>query len=88
MPRLSIDLTAQEHQRLKAVAALNGQTIKDFVLSRTLKDVPDVSVMSEDEAMQALVDFLKPRVEQAETGRTVHIPPGGLLDHVKGRAKG
>ncbi|MCF4166395.1 antitoxin [Zavarzinia compransoris] len=88
MPRLSIDLTTQEHQRLKAVAALNGQTIKEFVLSRTLKDVPDVAAMSEDEAMQTLADFLKSRVEQVKAGETVGIPPGDLLKHVKARAKG
>lgn len=68
MPRLSIDITAEEHQKLKAIAALNGQSIKDFVLDRTLGEAPAVDDMSEDEALKALSDFLKPRIEQAQRG--------------------
>lgn len=36
MSRLSIDVTAEQHQRLKALAALKGLTIKQFVLASTL----------------------------------------------------
>ncbi len=68
MPRLSIDITAEEHQKLKAIAALKGQSIKDFVLNRTLGEAPSVDDMSEEEALEALSDFLKPRVEQARRG--------------------
>ena len=68
MPRLSIDITPEEHQKLKAIAALKGQSIKDFVLKRTLGEAPAVDDMSEDEALEALSDFLKPRVEQARRG--------------------
>ena len=41
MPRLSIDITSEEHQKLKAIAALKGQSIKDYVLKRTLGDAPE-----------------------------------------------
>ena len=68
MPRLSIDITAEEHQKLKAIAALKGQSIKDFVLKRTLGDAPALDAMSEEEAFGALAEFLKPRIEQAERG--------------------
>lgn len=68
MPRLSIDITPEEHQKLKAIAALKGQSIKDFVLKRTLGEAPAVDDMSEDEALEALSDFLKPRIEQARRG--------------------
>ncbi len=66
MPRLSIDITPEEHQKLKAIAALKGESIKDFVLKRTLGDALDD--MSEAEAVAALADFLKPRIEQARRG--------------------
>ena len=66
MPRLSIDITPEEHQKLKAIAALKGESIKDFVLKRTLGDALDD--MSEAEAVAALADFLKPRIEQARLG--------------------
>lgn len=68
MPRLSIDITPEEHQKLKAIAALKGESIKDFVLKRTLGDVPTLGDMSEDQAVAALADFLKPRIEQARRG--------------------
>ena len=68
MPRLSIDITPEEHQKLKAIAALKGESIKDYVLKRTLGDAPTLEDMSEDEAVSALADFLKPRIEQARRG--------------------
>ena len=68
MPRLSIDITPEEHQKLKAIAALKGESIKDYVLKRTLGDAPALDDMSEDEAVAALADFLRPRIEQARLG--------------------
>ena len=38
MSRISIDVTTEEHQKLKAVAALKGLSIKEYVLERTLGD--------------------------------------------------
>ena len=35
MNRISIDVTAEQHKKLKALAALQGKTIKQFVLERT-----------------------------------------------------
>ena len=34
MPRLSIDISPEQHQKLKAIAALKGQSIKEYVLNR------------------------------------------------------
>ena len=68
MPRLSIDLTPEEHRQLKAIAALKGESIKDYVLKRTLGDAPALDDLSEAEAVAALSDFLRPRIEQAQRG--------------------
>ncbi|NET55854.1 MAG: antitoxin [Symploca sp. SIO2E6] len=68
MPRLSIDITPEQHQQLKAIAALSGKTIKEYVLERSLPDLPINSEMSEEEALAQLVAFLKPRIEAAERG--------------------
>ncbi len=68
MPRLSIDLTLEEHQKLKAIAALKGESIKDYVLKRTLGDAPALDHMTEDEAVAALSDFLRSRIEQVRRG--------------------
>lgn len=68
MPRLSIDITPEEHQKLKAIAALKGQSIKEFVLQRTLGDAPALDDMTEREAFGVLADFLKRRIDQARRG--------------------
>ena len=36
MSRISIDVTDAEHKKLKALAALSGKSIKEFVIERTL----------------------------------------------------
>ena len=68
MPRFSIDISPEDHQNLKAVAALKGQSIKDYVLGRAPGDVPALDGMSEDQAFMALANFLEPRIEQARRG--------------------
>ena len=70
MPRLSIDITTEQHQHLKAVAALNGQSIKEFVLSRTFRDTADLADTDGD-TTQALRVFLEGRMQQVRDGRTV-----------------
>ena len=61
--RLSIDLTPEQHQLLKVAAALQGDSIKDFVLKRTLPDI------QEQQALQKLEDFLAPRIKSAKEGK-------------------
>lgn len=68
MPRLSIDVTAEEHRKLKAISALKGESLKEYVLKRALGDTLNLDTMSENEAVAALSDFLKPRIEQAQRG--------------------
>ncbi len=62
--RLSIEVSPEQHQRLKAVAALSGQSIKDYVLDRVLPD-------EEDEALQQLEEFLEPRLKESGMNKTV-----------------
>ena len=68
MPRLSIDITEDQHRRLKATAALNGQSIKDFVMTRTLGNPTDADEMTQDEAWAALNALLEERLAQARRG--------------------
>lgn len=60
--RLSIEISKDQHQKLKAAAALQGQSIKDYVLKRTLP-APE-----EKTALQELESFLAPRIEAARNG--------------------
>lgn len=71
MSRLSIEVTAEQHQRLKAVAALSGMSIREYVLARVLPPVPEREDLSEEEALYRLEAFLKPRIEAAERGAVV-----------------
>ena len=60
--RLSIEITPEQHQRLKAIAALQGKTIKDYVLERALPELDDHNDLKQ------LEDFLKSRVDAAQNG--------------------
>ena len=63
MARLTIDMTNQEHQALKAMAALEGKTIKQFTLERLF------SVDSSGpEALEPIQALLAERVAQAQRG--------------------
>ncbi len=37
MSRLTIDITVQQHQALKAMAALQGKTIKEYAIERLFR---------------------------------------------------
>ena len=66
MGRLSIEISEREHQRIKALAALSGVSIKDYILERTLAD--DKANASETQALAQLQKLLEPRVAAAERG--------------------
>lgn len=61
MSRISIDVTEEQHQRLKAIAALKGMSIKDYVLASTLGD-PD-----ETAALRELETLLDARIARTRT---------------------
>ncbi|MYD78832.1 MAG: DUF1778 domain-containing protein [Gammaproteobacteria bacterium] len=60
--RLSIEITQEQHRKLKATASMQGKSIKDYVLDRTLPD------SDEEAALKELEVFLQPRVEEALRG--------------------
>ncbi len=71
--RLSLDITQEQHKRLKVVAALNGQTMKDYVLSRVFSETSaqEDLVQEDDKALRQLEAFLAPRLEEAKQGKYV-----------------
>ena len=62
MSRISIDVSGEDHQKLKALAALHGKSIKDYVLERALGS-PE---QDEIQALSELESFLDDRIRQAE----------------------
>lgn len=64
MSRLTIDMTDQQHQSLKALAALQGKTIKQYALERLFPGDTDA-----DQAWQELKDLLDDRVKAGLSGK-------------------
>ncbi len=62
MSRISIDISDEEHRKLKAMAALKGQSLKDFLLQRTLGE----ERTAEEAALVELVALLDARVQRSE----------------------
>jgi hypothetical protein len=84
MSRLSIELTPEQHQRLKAMAALSGQTMKDYILARALPSLPEErDALSEEEALHQLEVFLKPRIEEAQRGEVVGKSVEQIFEEVR-----
>ncbi len=59
MSRLIVGVTAKEHQTIKTLAAMEGKTIKEYVLERVLPG------NDPDEAWQELEAFLESRIANA-----------------------
>jgi len=60
--RLSIEVSPEQHQQLKAVAALCGKSIKAYVLERVL---PDTQAGDDAKALSQMETFLEPRFKAA-----------------------
>ena len=87
MARISIDVTPEQHQRLKTFAALRGQSIKDYVLEQSLSPLVDNDALSEEEALHQLEEFLKPRIEAAERGEIVSRSVTQIFEDARRKAK-
>ncbi len=77
--RLSIEITREQHQKLKASAALQGKSIKDYVLERAMPANDD------ETALRKLEDFLKPRLEAAKRGEWSDRTAAQIFDSVRER---
>ncbi|MCG9537115.1 antitoxin [Providencia huaxiensis] len=61
MSRLTIDITEQQHQSLKALAALQGKTIKQYTLEHFFPN-------EDEQACLTLKTLLEPRINNGLTG--------------------
>lgn len=66
MSRLVIDMTGEQHQQIKALAAMRGKTIKEFVLEQIFP--MDISP-EEQGAWKELQSILSTRIKSAEQGK-------------------
>lgn len=75
MSRLTIDMTDKQHQSLKALAALQGKTIKQYALERLFPGDTDA-----DQAWQELKTLLGTRVNEGLAGKVSSKSVGEILD--------
>jgi hypothetical protein len=77
MTRLSIELTPKPHQSIKALAAMQGKSLKEYAIDHLLP-------MTEDEklAMQELKALLEPRIERAMRGEFSDKTPDEIFEEV------
>jgi len=64
MSRLTIDITDQQHQSLKIMAALQGKTIKQYTIERLFTD--DINT---DQPWQQLKILLEQRIHDGLSGK-------------------
>lgn len=65
MSRLVIDMTGEQHQQIKTLAAMRGKTIKEFVLEQIF---PMRINQEEQGAWEELQSILSARIENAKNG--------------------
>jgi hypothetical protein len=75
MSRLTIDITDQQHQSLKALAALQGKTIKQYAIERLFP-----ADASGDKAWQELKALLGQRIAEGLAGGVSAKSIGGIVD--------
>lgn len=83
MSRLTIDLTDQQHQSLKALAALQGKTIKQYALEHLFPGDTNA-----DQAWQELRTLLATRIDEGLAGKVSTQRISDIVDEelAKGRA--
>lgn len=63
MSRLIVDISKEQHQIIKALAATEGKTIKDYVLEKVLPVSDETDI---DNAWDELKQLLARRIENAD----------------------
>lgn len=74
--RLSIDITPEQHRVLKAAAALEGQSIKSYVLGRVLPE----RAAEDQTALANLEAELERRLATADRGEIATKSVGEIFD--------
>jgi hypothetical protein len=66
MSRLTIDITEQQHQTIKAMAAIQGKTVKEYAIERLFPSPSD-----EGQALGELRVLLERRMVEASRGQVL-----------------
>lgn len=77
MSRLTIDITDQQHQSLKVMAALQGKTIKQYALERLFPDPAEG-----DAGWDALRALLDERIAEGLSGHVSAMSAKDVVEEV------
>jgi len=66
MSRLTIDITEHQHQSIKAIAALQGKSIKEYAIERLFP-----AASEEDRALGELKALLEQRMAESTRGEVL-----------------
>lgn len=80
MSRLTIDITDQQHQSLKALAAMQGKTIRQYAIERLFP-----GRTGEDDAWQELKTLLGRRISEGLAGKVSAKSIDAIVDEELGR---
>ena len=76
MSRLTIDVTEQQHQSLKVMAALQGKSIREYALERLFPPASD-----EEQACRDLKALLEQRIAESQKGDVVARSLTEIAEH-------
>jgi len=77
MSRLIVDISAEQHQVIKALAATEGKSIKDYVLEKILPTREDANT---EAAWNELKSVLAQRIENAQAKGLSSRPITDIMD--------
>lgn len=84
MSRLTIDITDHQHQSLKAMAALQGKTIRQYALERLFPASSGGDEGDGDNAWHDLKSLLEQRIADGLAGQVSPKSMSALLDEELG----
>lgn len=67
MSRIIVEVSGEQHKVIKALAAVEGKSIKDYVLERIL---PNSDIEQQEPAWNELKAVLEDRIDQAKQNGT------------------
>ena len=83
MGRLSIEIPEHQHQQIKAMAAINGLSIKDYILEKVLPRQEEPYSEDEFVALKQLKEFLAPRIAAARSGEFSTLAMDEIIEKAK-----
>jgi hypothetical protein len=71
MSRLVLDLSSEQHQIIKALAATEGKSMKDFMLARILPETDDGEACAWDELKEILAARLQSATQKGTSTTSI-----------------